>query len=142
MGNNEIINLTCFREEVVNNDNEIQLLYFDEDKKIAAKVIIDKEYEDRMLYFENLYIHKSYRNMRISHQILNRIDEVIKNEYINFDTIELWVDHADNQYIEDNNIKRANNQYLIKLYQKHGYQIINSNIKHSLTPTMRKKIKL
>lgn len=129
--------LKDFEENIINNDDQIKLFYKTKEGEFVGEVVVVKEPEEETLYLEHIFVHPNFQKRGIANEILDKILNISKKEN-GFKKIELYVDHADNQFTNDLKLKEKNNKYLIDLYKKKGFDFKTEHDKKALNPYMIK----
>ena len=133
--------LDNFKEKIINDDNQIRLVYSDRVGNKVGDITIFKEPEEKTLYLENIDVAENYRRKGLGRQILKRALQLSDKESNKFNKIELLVDNSDNQFIQNKEEQRKNNKYLIDFYKSEGFEFAGKAEEKELNPTMVKRLK-
>ena len=135
------LKLEDFKEEVINDDNQIKISYSDKDGKDVGDITIFKEEDGKTLYLEHLNVYGDYKKKGLGRQILKKGIQLSNKESDKFDKIQLWVDNVENQFTNDKEEQKKNNQYLIDFYKSEGFDFATKADEQEISPNMVRPLK-
>lgn len=137
----ETLKLSDFKEDILNDDNQLRVSYTDKEGNKVGEIVFFKEPEEKILYLEHINVYGDNKKKGLGRQILKKGLQLANKEGEKFDKIQLWVDNADNQFTSNEEEQKKNNQYLVDFYKSEGFEFKSKEDENELNPYMEKKIK-